>query len=78
MTICLHMLEGMRESTTSDFIVTNMVSEFTELIKDEVAWVFGHFVTCVVDLFYVALSTRSTHHVRFVANPLIKPIKTLL
>ena len=78
MSICLHMFEGMCQSASSDFVVANMVSEFAELIQDEVAWVFGHFITGVVDLFHVAFGTRSTHNVVLVNNPLIKPVKTLL
>ena len=78
MTVCLYVLKCVCQSAPCDFVVTNMVSEFAELIQNEVARIFRHLVTCVVDLLHIALGTRGAHNVGGVSYPLIKPIESLL
>ena len=78
MTIGLHMFERMSKCTPSYFVMAHMITKFTELIQNEVAWVFVHFVARVVNLFNVAFGTGRTNNVRRVAHPFIEPIKTLL
>ena len=68
----------MRKGTTRDFIVARVVTKLTELIQNEVAWVFCHLVACVIDLFDIALGTCGTHDVRRIAHPLIEPVEAFL
>ena len=71
-------LVDMSKCRTRYCVVTHMVSKFAELVQNEIFWVFGHLVTCVVNFFHVALGTRSTHNVGRVCNPFVEPIESFL
>ena len=72
------MLEGMSQGAASDFIVAGMISEFAELVQDEVARILGHLVACVVDFLHIALGASGANDVRRICHPLVEPIKTFL
>ena len=60
------------------FVVAKIVTEFTELIEDEVLRIFLHFVARIVNFLHVAFCTRRTNDVARVACPTIEPVESLL
>jgi hypothetical protein len=60
------------------FKVAEIIAKLTELIENEILWVTLHFVARVINFFYIALCSRRTNDVAWVARPFVEPIKTLL
>ena len=72
------MFKDMSKSTSCDFVVSEMVAEFTKLIQNEISGVFVHFITRVVDFLDIALGAGRAHDVRRINYPFVKPVKTFL
>jgi hypothetical protein len=59
--------------------VTKVIRELTELIKDEVHWVFIKFITRVINFFDVAFGADSLDDIfGGIRTPFVEPIKTFL
>ena len=72
-------LEHVPERPPRDRVVTEVVTEFAELVEHEVARILGELVAGVVDLLHVRLGAVGADHVVVgILTPLVEPIEALL